>query len=1079
MASPCGEEGWLAYVDESVRNANDLEKRVNTVEVYKRAVGAEPGSLRLWLAYCNYFWSLWADSQSPVAGWSEEEQMMGRELFSFGTALDLWQQGYEAIKYRIADSHLLWDRWVSLEMGLLAKTRTPEGVRRITHLYRNRLLTPHMTWDETSQAFSGFLNEYNRSAWEESMKETTANAQEVKRLITARDPFELKLKRAARSGDAEAEKQQMMDYLEWEMRQSKRNNDNPEIAMDLCRGLYARALTGHFATDDVVWHEYVVFLSSSRNDTQSPAHLLDILRRAVQHCPWSGQLWNRYILCAEEAKLPFSDVESIKHAATSEDQLYKNGMESMIEMYMAWCGFLKRTAMDANAGDEAVDVADVGLAAALEDVAVVGKRLYGKDFQGDPKFRLERIYIQYLTEKKGAIEDARAQWNKLASAQVHADNHDFWFRYYMWEMLIFSSRPHLTRSPTPQTAAAGFPVPTYATTVLSRAVSRTNIDWPEKVLEVYLQHCNDYEPPASVRTATDRVHKVNKEIRRRREQEQREKEAAYVSYYGATSQAMQQPAGAVDESLQANDGKRKRDETNPEGETDATTSNKRHKNGADEATISHADAQESSEQSLKRDRENTTVLVQNLPADVTHGKVKQYFKDYGHINNITALVKDHDTAAALIEFSSPEEAQSALLRDAKYYGENQIRVTSGHNLTVYVTNYPPTADENYIRKVFEDCGKILSIRWPSLKVNTHRRFCYVSFCDQTASAKAVQKEGTVLEDKYRLVAKYSDPTQKKNRQGALAEGREVYITNLDRNSTEADLRDIFSKYGTVTRVNIPQTMAGKNRGFAYLDFDTKEHADKAAAELNNTKFKSQILTVEISKEVKVKPTAKAINANSDTASPAPSSRDAEGDEKMGGNEERHRNPTGEEIASRTIALMGLPDTINDARVRALVEKHATIVQLVSQPSHGGAKIEFADAATAGKVALQLDGADFEGYTLRTGSPNDLRHAKPAPPKDSNQKKAAPPSSSHKQFMPQQAALRRPALGKGGAKRGLGFVTASRPKVSEPAAAVTNGDGKRAPKSNADFKAMFLSSKKPEEDKKEKGDEADREKEAGV
>jgi thiamine kinase-like enzyme len=110
MANPVGEDSWLAYLDETIRNASDLEKRVNVVEFFKRAVGAEPGSLRIWLAYCNYFWSLWADSQSDAAGWPEEEQMMGRELFSFEAALGLWQQGYEAIKYRINDSHLLWER---------------------------------------------------------------------------------------------------------------------------------------------------------------------------------------------------------------------------------------------------------------------------------------------------------------------------------------------------------------------------------------------------------------------------------------------------------------------------------------------------------------------------------------------------------------------------------------------------------------------------------------------------------------------------------------------------------------------------------------------------------------------------------------------------------------------------------------------------------------------------------------------------------------------------------------------------------------------------------------------------------
>ena len=150
MASPVGEQNWLAYLEEAARTAVDLEQRVNVVELYKRAIGAEPGSLRLWLAYCNYFWSLWASSHAADASdstWSDEEQLMGRELFSFGAALDLWQQGYEAIKYRINDSNQFWDRWVSLEMEQLAKTKTPEGVRRITHLYRDRLAIPHLGRD--------------------------------------------------------------------------------------------------------------------------------------------------------------------------------------------------------------------------------------------------------------------------------------------------------------------------------------------------------------------------------------------------------------------------------------------------------------------------------------------------------------------------------------------------------------------------------------------------------------------------------------------------------------------------------------------------------------------------------------------------------------------------------------------------------------------------------------------------------------------------------------------------------------------------------------------------------------------
>lgn len=1058
MANPIGEENWLAYIEESSRGPHNLEQSIKILELHERSVSAEPGSLRLRVAYCNYFWSLWAASQSGNSGWSDEDQLLGRELFTFGAALDLWQRGYEAIKYRLDDSHVFWNRWISLEMDMLSKTRTPEGVQRISHLYRDRLVTPHITWDDTSQMYSSFLSEYNRPAWEDSMKNMTICSQEAKRLIAARDSFELRLKQAVRANDIELQQSTMLEYLEWEMLQSKRNNDNPEIGMVLCCGLYARALTGVFANNETVWHDYIVFLSSAHSRMQYPTDLLDVLRRAVQHCPCSGRLWNRYILYAEESKLDFAEIESIKHAATSENQLYKSGMESMIEMYVAWCGFLKRTAMDASATDEDVDVADVGLRAALEDVDVVGQRLYGKDFQGDPKFRLERIYIQYLTEKKGAIDEARAQWNKLASIQLHADSCDFWTRYYMWEMLIFSSSAINQRSPASSAVGMELRIPSLATEVLHRAVRRRTIDWPERALEVYLQHCNDYELSTSVRRATDMVHKTEKLIAKRREFEQKEKAATHAAYLSVHESSHTDSPGAL---------KRKLDPLPlASGHDDA---NKRQKNRQETEEQPNAVAQ----QNVKRDRENTTVIVTNLPFDVTQTKIRQYFKDYGRINSITALVPDqgNKSSTSLIEFSSPEEAQSALLRHEKYFNEAQIGVRSGQYLTVYVTNYPPTADEKFIRGIFQDCGEILSIRWPSLKVNTHRRFCYVSFRNTTASAKAVQKDGKLLEGKYKLIAKYSDPGHRKSREGAVAEAREVYISGLSAVVTDDEIRNLFSKYGTVQRVNVPRTMAGKNRGFGYVEYESQEQAQRAVAELAYTKLGNQVLEVKISKVSNVKLRAQSIIHNRDSTSftTANCGVDNHNHNVMGSSSQHGQpGPTAADIISRTIALMGLPDTLNDARLRALIEPFGAVIRLVLQPSHGGATVEFIDAATAGRASLQLDNMEFEDHRLRIGTVEELRHAQ-AEWRDDRiiygvRKKAtldAAGGKVSKAIVP-PPFVRRPVLGKLSQKRGLGFVpvkahaaAGSQEDKSSQSAASPEKTRKAEVKTNADFKALFL------------------------
>ncbi|KAK1713145.1 RNA recognition domain-containing protein [Colletotrichum lupini] len=1063
---PVGEDKWLDYVAENSRHANDLEKRVHVIELFKHAVEAEPNSVKVWRAYCDYFWSLYVDSQSYEAGWPDEERRMGCELFSLNAALSLWQQGYEAILFRINDSHELWNRWISLESGLLARSRTAEGIRRITFLYTDRLQVPHVTRDSTMQDFSEFLSTYNKAAWEETMQGITANpkSQEAKKLTEDRDDYEFKLRQASREGKDEAYRNLLRGYLEWECAQSKRSNKQAEATGDLCRGLYARALTGTFAFDDTTWNEYVRFLSTSGTYAQSPQGMVDVLRRAVDHCPWSGAIWSRYILTAEDAKLPFNEIEQIKHKATSNPELYKNGMTALIDMYAAWCGFLKRKAMDLNATDEDVDVADMGLRAALESLEEA-KHRYSDSYRGDPNFRLERIYIQYLTEKKRNVDEARSEWHKLAEKQLYADSYDFWLNYYLWEMMVFAANGK-DRSPTPSTAAIGLRVPSVATAVLGRAIKRKSLDWPERVIDVYVQHCNDYELPSTVRIAIDTVYESRKEVAKRRE-----REAAQAAEYYAAQQEQQNAYAvqAVDDDASSS-SKRKR-----EAETDTAddTTNKRPRSEATEAETALKN------QSLKRDRENTSVLVSNLPAETTKTKIRQYFKEYGHIVDVTdpAIDPSDNTQTVMVEFRTPEEAQSALLRDGKYFGPAQINVKPGTDLTLFVTNYPPTADKAYIASLFKDCGEILSIRMPSLKGNVRRRFSYVTFRDRSASAKATAKHGTLLDGKFKLSAMYSDPSRAKKRDGAIEEGRELHVTNLDPAASEDDVHKVFEKYGTVKRVSIPKNMAGKGHGAAYVEMGTKEEAEKAASGLNNVNFRGNVIAVQVSTPSIYKRSAAV---SKDGASPAPS-RDDDGDATMGDSNGDatglQGGPSRAEIASRTIALLDIPDTVNDARVKEIVEKVGGFKSFVLQPSHGGAKIEFEDEPSAGRAMLQLDGYVLDGRKLRTGSVEELKRAKGefrtekivygTGGKKQTDKTAAPKKAgTGPAFIPPSTAVKRPVLG--GAKRGgLGFmpkalsVREGGPAANPQPESKVNGAGvetetRKPMKSNADFKALLMS-----------------------
>lgn len=87
--------------------------------------------------------------------------------------------------------------------------------------------------------------------------------------------------------------------------------------------------------------------------------------------------------------------------------------------------------------------------------------------------------------------------------------------------------------------------------------------------------------------------------------------------------------------------------------------------------------------------------------------------------------------------------------------------------------------------------------------------------------KATEFNGQVVGSNLKLVAKISNPGKRQDRTGALYEGREIYVRNLDHAVTERDLKAVFSKYGEVEKIRIPTNMSGRSKGFAFIAFSIK------------------------------------------------------------------------------------------------------------------------------------------------------------------------------------------------------------------------------------------------------------------
>ncbi len=72
----------------------------------------------------------------------------------------------------------------------------------------------------------------------------------------------------------------------------------------------------------------------------------------------------------------------------------------------------------------------------------------------------------------------------------------------------------------------------------------------------------------------------------------------------------------------------------------------------------------------------------------------------------------------------------------------------------------------------------------------------------------------------------------------------LYVGNMSFKSGEAELRDAFTQFGTVTDVYIANDrMTGRPRGFAFVTMGTPEEAQLAAEKMNGVDLDGRQLTV--------------------------------------------------------------------------------------------------------------------------------------------------------------------------------------------------------------------------------------------
>jgi len=221
-----------------------------------------------------------------------------------------------------------------------------------------------------------------------------------------------------------------------------------------------------------------------------------------------------------------------------------------------------------------------------------------------------------------------------------------------------------------------------------------------------------------------------------------------------------------------------------------------------------------------------------------------------------------------VHFETQEAADNAinkvngmLLADKKVFvgrfmSRNQRTDVGGPRkfTNIFIKNFGDQLDEDQLRELFSQHGKILSFKIENDENGNSKGFGFCSFENPEEAEEAVQKlNGYSIGDKQLFVGRFQKKTERlsemKRKKDALRQERmnkyqgvNLYIKNLDDTIDDERLKKEFSKFGTITSARI-MSENGRSRGFGFVCFSAPDEATKAVTEMNGSIVGSKPLYV--------------------------------------------------------------------------------------------------------------------------------------------------------------------------------------------------------------------------------------------
>jgi polyadenylate-binding protein len=148
---------------------------------------------------------------------------------------------------------------------------------------------------------------------------------------------------------------------------------------------------------------------------------------------------------------------------------------------------------------------------------------------------------------------------------------------------------------------------------------------------------------------------------------------------------------------------------------------------------------------------------------------------------------------------------------------------------VFVKNLAPTVDNKGLFDTFSVFGNILSCKVATDETGNSKGYGYVHYETAEAAQDAIQKFNGNFIDEYEV---YVGPFVRRSDRSSTDTWTNLYVKHFPQSWSEEKLLELFTPMGTVASCFIQKGEDGKSKGFAFINYEEHEAAEKAVTDLH-------------------------------------------------------------------------------------------------------------------------------------------------------------------------------------------------------------------------------------------------------